>query len=64
MAPNNEREYLGRDGTEQLVATVKRLIVEISEVPASTSEDNGKFLRVVNGTAVWANVPNAEEATF
>lgn len=29
-----------------------------------TTNDNGKFLRVVNGVAAWSTVPNAEEATF
>lgn len=33
-------------------------------VPSPTSEDEGKFLRVVNGETVWASIPNAEEATF
>lgn len=32
--------------------------------PIDTNNDNGKFLRVVNGTAAWSTVPNAEEATF
>lgn len=36
----------------------------IISVPVSTVGDNGKFLRVVNGAAAWATVPNAEEATF
>lgn len=30
MATNNEREFLGRDGTEQLVATVKTLVENVS----------------------------------
>lgn len=35
-----------------------------SIVPSSTTEDNGKFLRVVNGVAAWVALPNAEEASF
>ena len=35
-----------------------------SPVPIPTTYDNGKFLRVVNGTPAWTNIPNAEEATF
>lgn len=32
--------------------------------PVPTSEDNGKFLRVVNGVVAWVALPNAEEASF
>ena len=32
--------------------------------PTVTTEDNGKFLRVVNGAWVAVSVPNAEEASF
>lgn len=31
---------------------------------ATTTADNGKFLRVVNGVAVWATITNAEEGSF
>lgn len=33
-------------------------------VPPATADDNGKFLRVVNGSPAWATIPYAEEATF
>lgn len=33
-------------------------------IPTCTTADNGKFLRVVNGSPAWVTVPNAEEATF
>lgn len=33
-------------------------------VPNSTTDDNGKFLRVVDGSAAWQIVPNAEESGF
>ena len=33
-------------------------------VPTSTSADNGKFLRVVNGVATWQTVPQAESNSF
>lgn len=33
-------------------------------VPAVTSSDNGKFLRVVNGAWAAASIPRAEEASF
>lgn len=33
-------------------------------VPAPTSNDNGKFLKVVNGSPVWVDISNAEEMSF
>lgn len=33
-------------------------------IPECTTSDNGKFLRVVNGTATWQSIQNAEEMTF
>jgi hypothetical protein len=38
--------------------------VAVSAVPNCSTSNNGQFLRVVNGAAAWATVPNAEEATF
>lgn len=32
--------------------------------PTPTASDNGKFLRVQNGAAVWETVSSAEEASF
>ena len=36
----------------------------IKPVPASTTADNGKFLRVVGGVAAWQTVQSAEEVSF
>ena len=33
-------------------------------VPAVTASDNGKFLRIVNGTPAWATVDSAEGVSF
>ena len=33
-------------------------------VPAWTEDDEGKILRIVNGTPVWVSIPNAEEVAF
>lgn len=33
-------------------------------VPACTTSDNGKFLRVSSGVAAWTTVDNAEGVTF
>lgn len=38
--------------------------VTINAVPACSTSDNGKFLRVVSGVASWTIIPNAEEASF
>jgi hypothetical protein len=35
-----------------------------SAIPPFTAADEGKFLRIVNGTLAWVSVPNAEEASF
>ena len=35
-----------------------------TSMPEVTTSDNGKFLRVVNGTWAASTVPNAEEASF
>lgn len=42
----------------------KKYVEKMLTVPASTSSDNGKFLRVVDGVAAWQAVPNAEESGF
>ncbi len=36
----------------------------VKHIPACSTQDNGKFLRVINGIPTWATVPNAEEASF
>lgn len=38
--------------------------VTIKAVPSCSTSDNGKFLRVVNGSAAWATISNAEGASF
>lgn len=42
----------------------KKFIPEGVGMPVVTAEDNGKFLRVVDGQAAWVAIMNAEEATF
>lgn len=39
-------------------------VLEETAIPTITTEDEGKFLRVVNGAATWQTVSNAEEASF
>ena len=36
----------------------------LSIISKTTTEDNGKFLRVENGTPVWSHIQSAEEASF
>lgn len=35
-----------------------------NKIPATSSSDDGKFLRVVDGAPAWATVPQAENNTF
>lgn len=42
----------------------KAAVDQIISLPASTEQDNRKFLRVVNGVAAWEIVPDAEELVF
>lgn len=44
-------------------AVTKAYADAIKAVPASTTADNGKFLRVVKGVAAWQTVQNAEEVS-
>lgn len=46
------------------VTDLNSKINAIYEVPASTTEDNGKLLQVVNGVATWVTVLEAEEENF
>lgn len=43
---------------------VSDLEQDVDMMPEVTSEDNGKFLRVVDGAWAAVSVPNAEEASF
>lgn len=51
-------------GDESVSTQIDFAISQIKQVPASTTSDNGKFLRVVNGAPAWTTVPSAEEASF
>lgn len=42
-----------------------RANIGISQIiPDTTADDNGKFMRVVDGVAAWQKVPNAEGVSF
>lgn len=51
-------------GDTSVSQQITEAINDINGVPAPTTGDDGKFLRVVNGAATWASVPKAEEASF
>ena len=38
-------------------------VLEETAIPTITTEDEGKFLRVINGVATWQTVINAEEVS-
>lgn len=58
-----EKQFLDDAG---LVRLWEHIIAKITAfgVPTVTASDNGKFLRVVNGTWAATTIPNAEEASF
>lgn len=47
------------DAIGQLNANIEGIIA----VPASTEDDEGKFLRIVNGVAAWQTIESAEEVS-
>ena len=62
-----EFAYLDKVGLQRFWYNTVNKINQIAEsyaIPACNTSDNGKFLRVVDGNATWAAVPNAEEANF
>ena len=36
----------------------------ISALPEYSDDNDGQFLRIIDGEPTWSTVPNAEEATF
>lgn len=39
-------------------------ILNTINILTTTTDDNGKILRVVDGVPAWVAIPNAEEASF
>ena len=52
---------LEKGAVDIIVNTIKEIE---SSIPAYTSADEGKFLRVVNGAPAWISIQNAEGASF
>lgn len=49
---------------EDEIESIWNIVEAIPEIPNVTTQDNGKFLRVVDGIWAAASIPNAEEAEF
>ena len=52
---------LEKGAVDIIVNTIKEIE---SSIPAYTSADEGKFLRIVNGAPAWTSIENAEGASF
>lgn len=63
---DNVKQYSAQNPPPYPVRSVngKTGVVTIHEVPAVTTADNGKFLRVVNGAWAVAEVDNASGVSF
>ncbi len=55
--PNQEEAY-------EIVDAYAREQINAKGAPIVTTDDNGKFLRVVDGAWTASTVPNAEEVGF
>jgi hypothetical protein len=53
-----------QDLTKEQQAQVRENIGIAQIIPETTADDNGKFMRVVNGVAAWQTVPSAEGVSF
>ena len=58
-----EKQFLDDAGLARLWEHIIAKITAFG-VPAVTTSDNGKFLRVVGGTWTASTISNAEEASF
>ena len=58
-----------KDGT-RLNAAIKDIIDNMNNndngaiIPTTTTADNGKILKVINGSPAWVDISNAEEMSF
>lgn len=60
-AADKVKVILERGAVDIIVNTIKEIE---SSIPAYTSADEGKFLRVVNSAPAWISIQNAEGASF
>lgn len=61
MATDTSKCVFEKGAVDIIVNTIKEIE---SSIPAYTSADEGKFLRVVNGAPAWISIQNAEGASF
>lgn len=68
LTPVDEMEdvvkMIPQDLTEEQKTQVRSNIGITTIIPKASIENNGQFLRVIDGVPVWSTVPRAEEATF
>ena len=74
LKPQSPLYHKSEDAYFYPLTTVDQIIMEDGSrlntvldkpaIPSTSTNDDGKFLRVVNGTPAWEAIPNAEEATF
>lgn len=46
------------------IEKINNILESLQKLPIITSDDNGKFLRVIDGSWSAATIPNAEEGSF
>mgnify|MGYP003293975293 CR=1 FL=1 len=57
--------YHNHDDMYYTETEIDAMIEDVSAViPSATVDDNGKFLRVVDGAAAWTTIPDAREGSF
>ena len=61
MATDTSKCVLEKGAVDIIVNMIKEIE---SSIPAYTSVDEGKFLRIVNGAPAWISIQNAEGASF
>lgn len=68
LTPVDEMEdvvkMIPQDLTEEQKIQARSNIGITTIIPKASIENNGWFLRVIDGVATWSEVSNAEEATF
>lgn len=60
----NELSFINKQADYNQTDETKSDFIKNKPVPTIKAEDEGKFLRVVNGAGAWTAIPSAEEASF
>lgn len=68
LKPQSPLYHKAEDAYFYPLTTVDQVVTydggRLSKIFNTTQNDNGKFLKVVNGSPTWVTIPNAEEAVF